>query len=74
MGVAGADRWVARRRGVTVGKCVLRDRQAGKLLALIPLRDFLAALIWLASFAGHKIAWRGQSFHLRNGKLTRTEP
>ena len=36
---------------------------------LIPLRDFLAVLVWLVSFAGHKITWRGEAFTLKNGKL-----
>jgi ceramide glucosyltransferase len=56
---------------VTVGKFVLRDRHLGELLGLIPLRDLFAVLIWLASFAGHAVTWRGQSFRLKNGRLSR---
>jgi ceramide glucosyltransferase len=56
---------------VVVGKFVLRDRHLGKLLGLIPLRDLFAALIWVTSFTGHTVAWRGQSFRLKNGRLSR---
>jgi ceramide glucosyltransferase len=56
---------------IYAAQAVLHDRQALQLLPLIPLRDFLAAFIWLISFSGHTIAWRGDSFRLRNGKLAR---
>jgi ceramide glucosyltransferase len=54
-----------------VGKVVLRDRQVLRSLAFIPLRDLFALLVWMVSFAGHKIVWRGDHFKLENGKLTR---
>ena len=57
---------------VVVGRCVLRDQQLGKLFGLIPLRDLVAMLVWLASFAGHQVTWRGDSFVLKCGKLVRT--
>jgi ceramide glucosyltransferase len=50
---------------------VLHDRQTMRLLPLIPLRDITAMIVWLISFAGHSVSWRGDSFRLRNGKLTR---
>jgi ceramide glucosyltransferase len=56
---------------VVVGRLVLQDRQMARLLVLIPLRDFVAVLVWLASFTGHKITWRGESFTLTDGKLSR---
>ena len=56
---------------IYVGQSVLHDRQAMRLLPLIPLRDFIAALVWLISFAGHTVSWRGDSFRLKNGKLAR---
>jgi ceramide glucosyltransferase len=58
---------------VVVGRFVLQDRQMAKLLVLIPLRDFVAVLVWLVSFTGHKITWRGESFTLTNGRLSRTD-
>jgi ceramide glucosyltransferase len=65
--------WVALR----VGKSVLQDPQVVRFLYLLPLRDILAALIWIMSFTGHTIDWRGDKFYLRRGKLepitTKTE-
>jgi ceramide glucosyltransferase len=54
-----------------VGHSVLRDRQVLPWLALLPLRDLVALLVWTASLAGHKVIWRGDSFTLKNGRLTR---
>jgi ceramide glucosyltransferase len=57
-----------------VGRGVLQDRQVTKWLGLIPLRDFVAALVWLIGFTGHSITWRGDSFELKDGKLARKQP
>ena len=57
---------------LVVGKSVLQDRQVARLLAWLPLRDLLALLVWIASFAGHEIVWRGDRFRLENGKLITT--
>jgi ceramide glucosyltransferase len=56
---------------VVVGKFVLRDGQAIRSLALIPVRDIFALLVWIVSFSGHTVSWRGDRFHLRDGKLIR---
>jgi ceramide glucosyltransferase len=48
---------------------VLCDPQALRWLPLIPLRDAIALMVWLMSFAGHTVSWRGDVFTLRNGKL-----
>jgi ceramide glucosyltransferase len=42
---------------------VLRD------LWLLPLRDLCGLVFWAWSFAGDTIVWRGERFHLRNGRL-----
>jgi ceramide glucosyltransferase len=57
-----------------VGWSVLRDRQVLGLLPLLPFRDLVALLVWIASFAGHTVVWRGESFRLRNGRLVRIGP
>jgi ceramide glucosyltransferase len=44
-----------------------------KHLWSLPLRDAFAVLVWLASFAGHTVTWRGDTFQLKNGKLVRVE-
>lgn len=58
---------------LVVGSWVLRDRQVWRLLALLPLRDFAALLVWFATLFGHKVIWRGDSFELKDGKLVRIE-
>ena len=58
---------------LVVGWSVLRDRQGLGLLALLPLRDLVALLIWFASLVGHTVVWRGDSFRLQNGRLVRID-
>jgi ceramide glucosyltransferase len=57
-----------------VGWKVLKDRQVFQQVWLIPLRDLVAVAIWIASLAGHDVTWRGERFHLQNGKLSRIPP
>ena len=71
LGVAIAMRYAV---ALVVGRMVLRDRQVTKWLVLVPLRDFVAALVWLIGFGGHRIKWRGDSFELKDGKLMRIVP
>jgi ceramide glucosyltransferase len=59
---------------LVIGRVVLADRQLLRNLWLIPLRDLTAVAVWIASFAGHTVSWRGDNFHLRNGKLSRAAP
>jgi ceramide glucosyltransferase len=54
-----------------VENVVLQSRQSLRNLWLLPLRDFVAAGVWLASFAGNTVTWRGDRFELKNGKLIR---
>ena len=56
---------------LVVGKSVLHDRQLLKSWWLLPVRDFVAVVIWLASFAGHTVTWRGDRFELKKGRLIR---
>jgi ceramide glucosyltransferase len=56
---------------VVVGGIVLEDKQVIPSLGLLPIRDFLALAVWIASFAGHEVSWRGDKFKLQNGKLIR---
>jgi ceramide glucosyltransferase len=48
---------------------VLRDRAADLDLWLLPLRDVFALLVWITSFAGRTVEWRGERFRLHAGKL-----
>jgi ceramide glucosyltransferase len=52
-----------------IGSWGLKQPGVWRKLALIPLWDGLAALIWLASFARKSIRWRGQDYLIRNGEL-----
>jgi ceramide glucosyltransferase len=56
---------------IMVGRVILRDRYVLRLLWLIPFRDLVAVLLWIASFTGHTVAWRGVAFRLKDGKLAR---
>jgi hypothetical protein len=56
---------------VVAGVYVLEDRNLLRLAWLIPLRDCLALLIWIASFTGHTVSWRGEYFELKDGRLAR---
>ena len=54
-----------------VGKCVLQDSRVPAQLTLVPARDLLAVFVWIASFVGHTVVWRGETFELKNGRLIR---
>jgi len=58
---------------LVVGRGVLQDRQVTRWMWLIPLRDVIGAAVWLASFIGHTIDWRGKKFSLKDGKLNRID-
>jgi ceramide glucosyltransferase len=58
---------------IVIGRVVLHDRQVLRSLAMIPLRDMVALGVWIVSFAGHRIVWRGDRFRLKDGKLTKLE-
>lgn len=54
---------------LAVGVGVLRDGQVLRDLWLLPLRDVLALGFWVWSFAGDTVVWRGERFHLHDGRL-----
>lgn len=56
---------------LSAGVGVLGDTQVLRDLWLLPLRDLFALVLWFWSFADDTIVWRGERFHLRDGKLTR---
>jgi len=55
---------------LTVGVGLLRDDQVLRDLWLFPLRDIFGLLVWLWSFAGDTVVWRGETFRLRDGRIT----
>ena len=52
---------------------VLQDANFEKDARLLPLRDFIAMAIWIASFFGNTVEWRGLRFRLRKGKLEKSQ-
>jgi ceramide glucosyltransferase len=59
---------------LVVGKSVLCDSQVVKYLWLLPVRDLAAVALWMASFVGHTVTWRGDRFQLKSGRLIRIAP
>ncbi len=57
---------------VAIGRGVLDDPTVLRDLWLMPLRDFVALAVWVASFAGNEVEWRGLRFRVRDGKLEPT--
>jgi len=55
---------------LVIAKGVLRDAQVGRFLWLLPLRDLIAVGVWVASFVGRTVVWRGDRFRLKRGRLT----
>ena len=52
------------------GVVVCKDRLVRKYFWLIPVRDLLALVIWLLSFTGSYVVWRGARFRLEaSGKI-----
>lgn len=51
------------------GHFVLRDRRVLRNLWLVPIRDFLAPVVWVLAYTGTSVIWRGNRFELSNGKL-----
>lgn len=61
---------LAIRLGTTlVSSTLLGDREGIRRLWLLPLRDAAGLLVWLASFVGRKVYWRGRVFALSGKRL-----
>lgn len=54
---------------IGVGRFVLHNRALLRSFWLLPLRDLVAVGVWVASFFGHAVTWRGERFELENGRL-----
>ena len=53
-----------------VGVRVVQDQVVRRKLWLIPLRDAIHFIVWLASFASNKISWGGEQFTMSEGRMT----
>jgi ceramide glucosyltransferase len=58
---------------ITLSQAVLHDRRGLRDLWLVPVRDFVSMIVWAWTYAGDEIEWRGEHFHLRDGKLLRSK-
>jgi ceramide glucosyltransferase len=48
------------------------DARLGWTLWLVPLRDLVGTALWIASFAGDRVEWRGRTYRIGdNGRLVR---
>ena len=64
------------RSSIGLGTAVLAlddNNSAIRNIFLLPLRDLIAPLVWVASFMGSRIDWRGDVFDLKDGRLTKTK-
>ena len=52
-----------------IGMGILRDEHVLPNLWLLPVRDVLALAIWIASYAGNTVTWRGEEFRLEQGRM-----
>lgn len=66
LGVAAALRVAV---ALALGLPVLRDRYVLRDLWLLPLRDLMAVVIWVGSYTGSRVRWRGEEFILEKGKI-----
>src|SRR5579859_49048 len=57
-----------------VGEGIVHDTAVRRNLWLLPLRDIVAFWVWFASFAGHKVHWRGEVFILERGRIRPAHP
>jgi ceramide glucosyltransferase len=53
---------------------VAKDSGKVSRLWLLPLRDLQALAVWVASYAGRTVVWRGDRFLLKHGRLLRIQP
>jgi len=53
----------------TTGTWGLGDREVWKKLWLVPLRDSIGFMVWLAGFFSKRILWRGLPYRVKNGQL-----
>jgi ceramide glucosyltransferase len=56
---------------LTVGVGLLRDGQVLRDLWLLPVRDCFGLLVWIWSFGGETVVWRGEVFRLKDGRIER---
>ncbi len=56
---------------VSIGLGLLRDMQVLRDMMLLALRDCFGLALWVWSYAGNTVEWRGERFRVHRGKLLR---
>ena len=51
------------------GRWGLGDRQLSNIIWLIPIRDAISFIVWLAGFFSEEVVWRGLEYRLHEGQL-----
>ncbi|HTK95166.1 MAG TPA: bacteriohopanetetrol glucosamine biosynthesis glycosyltransferase HpnI [Terriglobales bacterium] len=54
---------------LVLGGPVLHDRYVVRDLVFLPLRDIVQVAVWLGSYTGSRVHWRGEDFILEKGKI-----
>lgn len=71
LGIAYLNRVI---QSAAVGWGVARDRRALFYAWLYPVRDLLGFFLWVASFSGNEMQWRGERYRFEfGGKIVRVE-
>jgi ceramide glucosyltransferase len=76
-GIAVAAAAIAARLAMawTVGAAALGDPSVRRGIALVPLRDAAAFLLWVAGFFGRSVEWRGERYRIgRGGRIAPGRP
>jgi ceramide glucosyltransferase len=58
----------------TVGVWGVGDEVLRRKLWLVPLRDAIYTVVWLAGFASNRITWNGQQFTMQKGQMVPVTP
>ena len=58
----GASAWI-------IGVAEMNDKNLRHKMALLPVRDLFAFVVWVVSFFPQHILWRGQQFEVRDKRL-----
>jgi ceramide glucosyltransferase len=66
-GLAAATLFVRLASAWFVTTRCLADRSAPRWLWLVPIRDLLSTVLWVTSFFGRNVVWRGNHFRLERG-------
>lgn len=54
---------------LSIGQGVVHDPCIPRDLWFLPVRDFVALAVWIASLSGNTVEWRGTKFRVKGGKL-----